>query len=147
MTETETAMVGLESERLLVVLEAALAVKLAAHGTRLPQPLAAALLELDQLVHQLHIGAQQYVVHGEPSSFVSNYYAYTASRDLVDDDPSFYGLLMAAMRKADTRNAETLRRAFPEVWADLQARYDAPAGVLDTDPPALRARVLGRADA
>jgi hypothetical protein len=79
------------------------------------------------------------------SGYVSDYFAYRASIALGKGDPSFYGLIMAAMRKADTRNAELLRRAFPEVWADLQARYLSPGGVLDTDPAPLRARVLGGA--
>lgn len=75
-------------------------------------------------------------------SYSSDYFAYKASVELVRDDPSFYGLLMAAMRKADTFNAAILRRAFPEVWNDLQARYNAPGGVLPSDPEGLRRKVL-----
>ena len=55
---------------------------------------------------------------------------YTESRRLEADDAPFYGLIMAAMRRADTMNAHKLREAFPEVWEELQARYDAPAGIL-----------------
>tara|TARA_R110002126_G_scaffold81426_1_gene200667 strand:- start:5562 stop:5759 length:198 start_codon:yes stop_codon:yes gene_type:complete len=44
---------------------------------------------------------------------------------------SFYALLMAAMRKADSANAEKLDAAFPGVWAELQARYNAPGGLLE----------------
>jgi hypothetical protein len=76
-------------------------------------------------------------------SYTSDYFAYKASIELGRGDPSFYGLVMAAMRKADTRNAAILRGAFPEVWADLQARYEAPGGILPTDSTALRKRVLG----
>ena len=77
--------------------------------------------------------------------YVSDYFAYRASVELGRNDPSFYGLLMAAMRKADSYNAATLRRAFPQVWDDLQARYLAPGGVLDSDPASLREHVLGGA--
>ena len=50
---------------------------------------------------------------------------------------------MAAMRKADSTNAAILRAAFPDVWADLQARYEAPGGVLDTDPDGIKLHVFG----
>lgn len=147
MTEPPVSVCAVESDRLLVFLEAALAVKTAATGLTLPAPLVAALHELDQLASQLHEGAQVYLVDGPHSGYGSDYFAYRASLELSRDDPSFYGLVMAAMRKGDTRNAEILRRAFPAVWADLQARYDAPGGVLATDPAGLRARILGEGSA
>jgi len=37
---------------------------------------------------------------------------------------------MAAMRQADTDNATLLKAAWPHVWIELQARYDAPGGFL-----------------
>lgn len=76
-------------------------------------------------------------------SYTSDYFAYRASLELSRTDPPFYGLVMAAMRKADTTNAAILRRSFPDVWADLQARYESPGGVLPTDPAGLRQRILG----
>lgn len=42
----------------------------------------------------------------------------------------FYALIMAAMRRADSINAAKLRRAFPDTWHELQARYNAPGGLL-----------------
>jgi len=57
-------------------------------------------------------------------------YDYDASKAIAKDDWPFYALIMAAMRKADTNNAEVLRRAFPHVWEELQARYRAPHGGL-----------------
>lgn len=45
----------------------------------------------------------------------------------------FYALIMAAMRQADTANAERLRHMFPVVWDELQARYHAPGGLLPGD--------------
>jgi hypothetical protein len=78
-------------------------------------------------------------------TYTSDYFAYRKSVEYSKGDPNFYGLLMAAMRKADTPNAGRLRAAFPDVWDDLQARYNAPGGVLDTDPAPLREKVLGGA--
>lgn len=59
---------------------------------------------------------------------------YEESKRINQNGHSFYGLLMAAMRNADTSNLEKLRAAFPEVATELQARYDAPGGVLPSDP-------------
>lgn len=58
-----------------------------------------------------------------------SYYDYEISRKLAAEW-SFYGLLMAAMRAADSINAELLRGAFPKVWDELQDRYNAPGGRL-----------------
>jgi hypothetical protein len=55
---------------------------------------------------------------------------YHASRAISEHDPPFYALIMSAMRKADTTNAAKLRLAFPDTWRELQARYDAPGGLL-----------------
>ena len=60
---------------------------------------------------------------------------YEESRTISAKGYSFYALVMACMRQADTRNYERLRAAFPEVSRELQARYVAPGGVLPTDPP------------
>lgn len=46
---------------------------------------------------------------------------------------SFYGVIQCAMRKADSNNLESLKMAFPKTWEDLQARYNAPGGVLPGD--------------
>lgn len=58
---------------------------------------------------------------------------YRMSRQISATDPPFYALIMAAMRKADTQNTARLRSAFPEVYDEFAARYDAPGGVLPTD--------------
>ncbi|WP_137146924.1 hypothetical protein [Mycolicibacterium sp. CR10] len=60
-------------------------------------------------------------------------YDYRASRQIGAADPPFYALIMAAIRKADTQNAARLRMAFPETFAEVEARYHAPGGVLTTD--------------
>ena len=57
-------------------------------------------------------------------------------------DPPFYGVVMLAMMRADSSNAAKLRAAWPHVWDECQARYDAPGAVLDTDPPTIRDKVL-----
>lgn len=43
----------------------------------------------------------------------------------------FYSLLMAAMREAGSGNLEKLKEAFPDTWAELKARYNAPGGLLE----------------
>ena len=45
----------------------------------------------------------------------------------------FYALLMAAMRNADTINAEKLKALFPEEYAELNQRYNAPGGLLPNE--------------
>lgn len=62
-------------------------------------------------------------------------HAYEVSRELSSDVP-FYALIMAAMRRADSMNAIALRAAFPEVWDELQARYNAPGGILPQEEQA-----------
>jgi hypothetical protein len=60
-------------------------------------------------------------------------YDYQASKRVDGADLPFYGLIMAAVRKADTANSFRLRTAFPDVYAEFQARYNAPGGILPTD--------------
>jgi hypothetical protein len=47
------------------------------------------------------------------------------------ENPSFKALIMAAMAKADTDNLRKLQEAFPDVWAEMLKRYNAPGGALD----------------
>jgi hypothetical protein len=63
-------------------------------------------------------------------------YDYRAAREISKTDPPFYALIMAAMQKADTWNAALLRSAFPQVWAEVDARYNARGGILPSDPEA-----------
>jgi len=58
---------------------------------------------------------------------------YDYERSLALRREPFYGLLMAAMRGADSNNADKLRAAWPRVWDELQDRYDAPGGLLESD--------------
>ena len=62
-----------------------------------------------------------------------SYHEYMASKEIGAEDPPFYALIMAAMRKADSYNARRLREAWPEVWAELDARYNASGGILPSD--------------
>ena len=57
-------------------------------------------------------------------------YDYEIGRGYASQDPPFYALIQAAMRGADTRNGVLLRNAFPATWDELQARYNAPGGLL-----------------
>jgi len=56
---------------------------------------------------------------------------YEVSKELERQDVPFYGLIMAAMRRADTDNLNALRAFWPAVWDELQARYNAPGGALN----------------
>jgi hypothetical protein len=58
-------------------------------------------------------------------------YDYRAAVALWKQDSPFYALIMAAMYRADSINAEKLAAAFPETWAEVNARYHAPGGVLE----------------
>ena len=56
---------------------------------------------------------------------------YNQSQKIGAQGFYFYALIMAAMRKADTENLWKLQEAWPAIWDELQARYNAPGGLLD----------------
>lgn len=58
---------------------------------------------------------------------------YLCSQAISREDPPFYALLFAAMRTADSDNVEKIKAAWPERWAEMQARYNAPGGILPED--------------
>lgn len=60
---------------------------------------------------------------------------YKAAVTLWKSDAPFYSLIMAAMYRADSDNIVKLRDAFPDVWAELDARYHAPGGALPGESP------------
>lgn len=60
-------------------------------------------------------------------------YDYKVSQELDTGEVSFYGLIMAAMRRADSFNLHMLQAAFPDVWDEVQARYNAQGGRLESD--------------
>lgn len=64
---------------------------------------------------------------------------YRESQEIQGMRRPFYALIMAAMRDADDENLQKLKAAWPKVWAELQARYNAPGGML----PAERAEAEG----
>lgn len=57
-------------------------------------------------------------------------HAYKRAVELFEADEPFYALVAAAMIKADSTNLPRLQAAFPEVWAELDARWNSPAAVL-----------------
>lgn len=57
-------------------------------------------------------------------------YDYHRCRALEEADEPFYGLVMAAMQRADSDNRPKLQGAFPGVWRELRRRYDAPRGLI-----------------
>lgn len=60
-------------------------------------------------------------------------HGYHYSVKLSELDAPFEALIMAAMRKADSRNTDLLEQAFPEIRAELWARYCAPLGIIPED--------------
>lgn len=60
-------------------------------------------------------------------------YDYEAGRNIEAEGYPFYALIQAAMRQADTGNLAQLRYAFPDVHAELTARYNAPGGLLPSE--------------
>lgn len=58
-------------------------------------------------------------------------YDYEVGRKISGQDYPFYALIQAAMRKADTDNLALLRAAWPDLYDEFIARYNAPGGLLD----------------
>ncbi|MBC8489901.1 MAG: hypothetical protein H8D45_28120 [Bacteroidetes bacterium] len=59
-----------------------------------------------------------------------SYHEYIWGREISAKDYPFYALIQAAMRQADTENLEKLKSVFPEIFEELQVRYNAPSGLL-----------------
>lgn len=57
-------------------------------------------------------------------------FEYEASKHVAMQGLPWYALLMALMRDADEENLRRLRLGFEDVWQELQARYNAPGGLL-----------------
>jgi len=60
-----------------------------------------------------------------------SYHEYKRSQEMNGMDFPFYGLIMAAMRQADSFNLIKLQQSFPETWNELQNRHNAPGGKLE----------------
>lgn len=78
-----------------------------------------------------------------------SYYDYEASKTIDAMEVSYYGIIMAAMRRADSFNVEKLRAAWPEVYDELMTRYHAPGGMMPGESfpsETLRASVASRED-
>lgn len=58
---------------------------------------------------------------------------YDVSREIAKNDYPFTSLIMAAMRKADSINTAKLAAAFPEIYDEVRARYNAPGGMLESE--------------
>lgn len=54
-------------------------------------------------------------------------YDFMVARNINAEGYPFYALIMAAMFRADTVNGLKLRQAFPEIWTEVDTRYNAPA--------------------
>lgn len=74
-----------------------------------------------------------------------SHYDYEVAKQMWVDDVPFHALIMAAMLKADPHNRTLLDAVFPDVRTELDARYNAPGGVLPDDS-APRTLIVERAD-
>ena len=57
-------------------------------------------------------------------------YDYEQGLKISAKNYPFYALIQAAMRQVDSDNAQRLKEAWPNVWTELQERYNAPGGLL-----------------
>ena len=71
------------------------------------------------------------------------YFDYRESQKISAEGYSFHALIIAAMRKADTSNMNKLKAIFPEVYDEFVARYNATAGVLDSDAESIKQHAWG----
>lgn len=72
---------------------------------------------------------------------------YEISREVngqADWGEDFYALVMVLMQRADTDNQAKLKAAWPDVWAELEQRYNAPGGLLVGESKAEAEGVLER---
>ena len=67
------------------------------------------------------------------TSSYTSLYDYTIGEAIYAQHYPFYALIQAAMRQADSDNLFKLQLLWPDVYADLVARYNAPGGVLAID--------------
>ena len=58
---------------------------------------------------------------------------YQIGRQLEGQDVPFYGLIQAAMRRADSENKQRLQAAFPDIWAELDLRDSQIRGCLTVE--------------
>ncbi len=54
-------------------------------------------------------------------------YEYRESARL--SDVSFYSLIMAAMRQADSHNTDKLMNMYPEIWEELKELFNTPGAL------------------
>lgn len=64
-----------------------------------------------------------------------SYQTYLEGRECSAHGYSFYALLQAAMRVADTDNSLKLQEAWPAEYKELTARYRSPGGYLPGEKP------------
>ena len=66
----------------------------------------------------------------DDGSSLMSWHDYRESLEMAVRDYSFYGMIMAAIRRSDTDDLELLKAAWPKVWKELQRRYKVPGGFL-----------------
>jgi hypothetical protein len=74
---------------------------------------------------------------------VIGYHAHRASAEISQEDPPFYALLFALMRKADTEHQNRIKELWPDAYRELWLRTVSPDGLLVEDGEPLIRRILG----
>ena len=70
---------------------------------------------------------------------------YKAGLALAKADADFYGLIVAAILRADSNNAAKIRAAWPDVYDVTEQRYHGPGGYISTDSDDLIRNTAGDA--
>lgn len=71
---------------------------------------------------------------------MASHFDYEQSKHIAAQNYTFYGLLFALLRQADSFNLEKIEREWPEEVAEFRARYNAPGGYIGKEKPARGAR-------
>ncbi len=58
-------------------------------------------------------------------------HAYKESLEITKHGFGFNAIIMAAIRKADFHNTRELKTAWPDLYAELYKRYNAPGGFIE----------------
>lgn len=67
---------------------------------------------------------------------------YWKMKRLIREDLPFYAALAYLICKADDRNLERIRRAWPGEVTRMQERYNAPAGAITDDEKELAQKMM-----
>jgi len=71
-------------------------------------------------------------------------YDYYKSREILNENPTFDSLIMAACEKASTETREKIKKEFPSIVYEFQKRRKNVLGLLDGDEFQITFELNGR---